>query len=153
MLLSKACIYGIRASLYLASVADDSYTSITLISEKLKISSHFLTKIFQQLSCARLVESMRGPSGGVRLKNSSGDIFLVEIVAAIDGMDLLTECALGLPGCGTATPCPLHDQWAEARDGIRKMLEQTTLAELASKGKAGNLRITPEGGFDWTLGA
>lgn len=152
MLLSKACIYGIRASLYLASAHDNSFISINLISEKLGISSHFLTKIFQQLSCKGLIESMRGPSGGVRLKQSGDDIFLVEIVAAVDGMDLLTECALGLPGCGTATPCPLHDQWADARDGIRKMLERTTLAELARKGKAGNLRITPEGGFDWTLG-
>lgn len=151
MILSNACVYGMRASLYLASVGDDSYTSISLISDKLDISAHFLTKIFQKLGRHDVVESMKGPNGGVRLCRSGRDILLVEIVAAIDGMDLLVECALGLPGCGTATPCPLHDQWAEARDGIRKMLEETTLEELARKGKAGNLRITPDGGFDWTL--
>lgn len=149
MLLSKACVYGLRASLYLASRVDNEYMSINQISKQLDISYHFLTKIFQKLTRAGLLESMKGPKGGVRFKRPGSKIYLVEIVAAIDGMELLTECALGLPGCGTATPCPLHEQWSEARDGIRVMLEKTSLTELARKGKAGNLRITADGGFDW----
>ena len=67
---------------------------------------------------------------------------------AIDGPELLTECALGLPGCGTKNPCPLHDKWAETRDGIKDMLENTTLSELVKKGKTENLRLTTDGGFD-----
>ena len=70
-------------------------------------------------------------------------------LTAIDGIELFTECALGLPGCGTAKPCPLHDKWADTRDGIREMLENTSLVELAEKGKAENLRITEDGGFEW----
>ena len=151
MLLSKACIYGMRAALYLASSPSDNFISISQISKDLNISRHFLTKILQQLTKADLMESMKGPNGGVRLKRLSKEITLVEIVAATDGMDILTECALGLPGCGTAKPCPLHDQWADTRDEIRKMLEQTTLVDLARKGKDGNLRITEDGSFDWLL--
>lgn len=149
MLLSSACVYGLRASLYLASLKDNSYTSITQISEELEISRHFLTKILQQLTENNLMESMKGPKGGVRLSHSGDEIKLLEIVAAIDGMDLLTECALGLPGCGSEKPCPIHDQWAETRDEIRQMLEETSLNDLVEKGKAGNLRITAEGGFEW----
>lgn len=149
MLLSSACVYGLRATLYLASESEDSYISITRISEELEISRHFLTKILQELTEAGLMESMKGPKGGVRLKFPGDEIQLLEIVAAIDGMDFLTECALGLPGCGTAKPCPLHDQWADTRDEIRKMLEETSLQELVEKGKEGNLRITAEGEFHW----
>lgn len=152
MLLSKACVYGIRASLYLASIPDNSYVPISTISEKLDISPHFLTKILQKVSKEGLIESMKGPNGGVRLSQRGTEIYLLEIVAAIDGLDLLTECALGLPGCGTAKPCPLHDQWAETRDEIRHMMEHTSLIQLAQKGKAENLRITPDGGFDWLTG-
>jgi DNA-binding IscR family transcriptional regulator len=72
----------------------------------------------------------------------------MDVVLAIDGPQLLTECALGLPGCGTKNPCPLHDKWAETRDSIREMLEETTLKELVEKGKAENLRLTTDGGFD-----
>lgn len=149
MLLSKSCVYGMRAALYLASESGTNYVSINQISEDLDISYHFLTKILQKLTKDDLVESLKGPNGGVRLKRSGKNITLLEIVAAIDGMDILTECALGLPGCGTEKPCPLHEQWATTRDGIRKMLEGTSLTGLAEKGKEGNLRITSDGSFDW----
>lgn len=149
MLLSNACVYGLRASVYLASVSSESYTSITKISEELDISRHFLTKVLQKLTDAGLLESMKGPKGGVKLVHSGDEIMLLEIVAAIDGMDLLTECALGLPGCGTEKPCPIHDKWADTRDEIRKMLGETSLHDLATKGKEGNLRITADGEFKW----
>lgn len=149
MLFSKSCIYGMRAALYLASRSDSKYISIKKVSEDLDISHHYLTKILQQLSNADLMESQKGPHGGVRLKKDEDELTLVEIVAAIDGMDLLTECALGLPGCGTEKLCPLHDQWVDTRDKIRKMLEGTTLNDLARKGKEGNLRITADGSFNW----
>lgn len=149
MLLSKACVYGIRASLFMASTKENDFMPIKEISEKLDISYHFLTKILQELTKANLVESLKGPNGGVRLKKPGDEVTLLEVVVAVDGMDLLTECALGLPGCGIEKPCPLHEQWAETRDEIRKMLEKTTLKELAGKGKAGNLRISADGSFDW----
>lgn len=149
MLLSKSCVYGLRASLLLASKKENDYTSIKILSEELDISFHFLTKILQQLTAADLLESLKGPKGGVRLSKPGKEIALLDIVIAIDGPDLLTECALGLPGCGVEKPCPLHDKWADTRDSIREMLESTNLVDLAEKGKAGNLRITAEGGFVW----
>jgi len=149
MLLSKSCVYGIRAALYLASTQSGEFISIKEMSQKLDISFHFLTKILQQLTAADLMESLKGPNGGVRLVKPGDEVCLADIVIAIDGMDLFTECALGLPGCGVEKPCPLHEKWADTRDSIREMLEQTNLVELVEKGKSGNLRITVTGGFEW----
>jgi len=149
MLLSKSCVYGIRASLYLASNQNGEYISIRSVSEKLDISFHFLTKILQQLTAAGLMESLKGPNGGVRLTKPGEEIALADIVIAIDGIELFTECALGLPGCGVEKPCPLHEKWADTRDAIREMLESTDLVELVEKGKSGNLRISKDGGFEW----
>jgi Rrf2 family transcriptional regulator, iron-sulfur cluster assembly transcription factor len=148
MLLSKSCVYGLRASLFLASREEGEFIPIRNMSEKLEISFHFLTKILQQLTAEGILESFKGPNGGVRLTKPGTEIPLMDIVLAIDGPQLLTECALGLPGCGVKNPCPLHDKWAETRDSIREMLEKTTLTELVKKGKAENLRLTTEGGFD-----
>lgn len=147
MLLSKSCVYGLRASLYLASKESDSYMPIRKMSDTLEISFHFLTKILQQMTSAGILESYKGPNGGVRLTRSGRDISLMEVVSAIDGDKMLTECALGLPGCGVMKPCPIHEKWAETRDGIREMLESTTLTELSTKGKELDLRLTAEGGF------
>ena len=149
MLLSQACVYGMRASIYLASRNNESYTSISKISEKLDISRHFLTKILQEMTKSDLLESLKGPNGGVKLKQPAESIRLVDVVEAIDGLDVLTECMLGLPGCGNKQPCPVHDKWTEIRTQLRNMLESNNLAELAGEGKNLNLRITDNGKFSW----
>lgn len=149
MLLSKSCAYALRASIYVAAVSDGEYISLNRTSKKLDIFYHFLTKIFQRLTRNGLMESMKGPNGGVKLRRPSEQIYLVEIVKVIDGDELLTECAMGLPGCGTDKPCPLHHQWADRRDEIKKMLEETTISDLVTEGREGKLRITAEGGFEW----
>lgn len=150
MLLSKSCVYGLKASLFLASAQDEGYISIREVSEQLEISFHFLTKVLQELTAAGLLESQKGPKGGVRLTRSGSEMSLYEIVEAIDGTELFTECALGLPGCGTAKPCPLHEKWGQTRDRIRGMLVNTNLAELALKSKNMDWRITDSGEFKFS---
>ncbi len=49
-MLSNAAIYGIRGLIYLASKKERKYIPISEISEKLDISFHFLTKIFQKFT-------------------------------------------------------------------------------------------------------
>ncbi|HCT51303.1 MAG TPA: transcriptional regulator, partial [Balneola sp.] len=66
MLLSKSCVYGLRASIYLASKSDEEFNSIKEMSDKLEISFHFLTKILQQLTAESLMVSYKGPKGGIR---------------------------------------------------------------------------------------
>ena len=149
MLLSKSCVYGLRASLFLASSQNGEYTSIKKLSEKLDISFHFLTKILQQLTAVDLLESLKGPNGGVRLSKPGKEITLLDIVVAIDGDDLFQECVLGLPGCGMEKPCPLHNIWANTRGDVKEMLETNNLADMSNKGKEGNLRITANGNFEW----
>ncbi len=148
MLLSKSCVYGLRAALYLANQEKGKFIPIRQMSDKLEISFHFLTKILQQLTAEGILESFKGPNGGVRLVRNGSEVPLMDVVVAIDGSKLLTECALGLPGCGVKAPCPIHDKWAETRDSIREMLEQSTLTELVNKSRKENLRLTSEDGFD-----
>lgn len=151
MLLSKSCVYGLRATLYLATKDRNDYTPINQMSKKLEISFHFLTKILQQLTAEGMLESFKGPNGGVRLTKPGNKIHLIDVVLAIDGPKLLTECVLGLPGCGLKNPCPLHDKWAGTRDKIRTMLQNTTLTDLTTKGKEENLRLTEDGDFESLL--
>lgn len=150
MLLSKSCVYGLRASIYLAT-KDDEFVPIKKMSETLEISPHFLTKILQQLTAEDLLVSYKGPNGGIKLNQPSDSITLLDVVLAIDGPGLLTECALGLPGCGHKNPCPLHDKWASTRDSIRQMLESSSLKQLVERGKKENLRLTTEGDFEKLL--
>jgi len=149
MLLSKSCVYGLRASLFLAANKTGEYISIKEMSSKLGISFHFLTKILQQLTAKGLLESYKGPKGGVKLALPSKEIKFLDVVIAIDGDGLLKECVLGLPGCGHQQPCPLHDEWEKNRTQIRELFGNTTLEKLVTDGKNNNLRLTDKGVFDW----
>lgn len=149
MLLSKSCVYGLRASLYLASKEEGEYNSIREMSKELDISFHFLTKILQNLTADGLMESYKGPNGGIRLTQKGREAKLLDVIIAIDGPALFEECVLGLPGCGSRKPCPLHEKWAGIRDDVHDMMQATDLEHLAQEGKAKHFRITPDGKLNW----
>lgn len=143
-MLSKSCLYGVRAAMYVASLNQKEYVPIAQIADTLSISFHFLTKILQQLTEFGIMNSYRGPKGGVMLAKPVSEIKLVEIVEAIDGKNLFNECIFGLPGCGDSKPCPLHAEWAILREKIHMMFKNASLAMLAERINSMNFRITED---------
>ncbi|ARA93775.1 hypothetical protein AWN76_011765 [Rhodothermaceae bacterium RA] len=132
-MLSRRCSYGLQAVLFLASQEQGAYIPIQHISERLGLSSHFMTKVLQHLTHHGLLRSLRGPHGGVALARPPGQITLKEIITAIDGPDLFEACVLGLPGCGEQKPCPLHEAWKEVRGCLGSTFAGTTLATLVAE--------------------
>ena len=142
--LSKSSEYGLRALLYMVSKNEaQQYVSIREMSEKLDISFHFLTKILQSLTQANLLVSYRGPSGGVAFNVPPDQILLGDIVRVLEGDDFFDTCLLGLPGCGEAVPCPMHQFWKEIRGALRQEFEITTLAKMGQTAQERSLRLTP----------
>jgi Rrf2 family transcriptional regulator, iron-sulfur cluster assembly transcription factor len=141
MLLSRSCEYGLRAMLHLAGEPAGSYTPIRTVSGTLGIPYAFLAKITQALGSAGLLQAVRGPAGGVTLARPAAEISLKEVVVALDGGAIFTECVLGLPGCGERRPCPLHAEWAATRARVHDMFEGATLAEVASRVRSEGFRL------------
>lgn len=141
--LSKATIYGLRALLFIVSQKEEqAFVSIADISKSLDISFHFLTKIFQTLTKKGILESYRGPSGGVMLKIPSNQLFLIDIVKALEGEDFFDHCILALPGCGKATPCPMHNAWSKISRQLKEEFSTTSLADLGEKTKMNGFRLS-----------
>lgn len=141
-MLSKSCVYGLRAAIYVALVKKDNFVSIREISSKLDISFYFLTKILQILTQKNIMISFKGPKGGIKLARPAEQISLMEVVLALDGQKLFEQCILGLPGCGILNPCPLHEEWSQAVEILKTTFNNTTLAQLAQRIKDDNLRLT-----------
>jgi Rrf2 family protein len=142
-LLSKTSIYGIRAALYVASLENkQKYVPIRQISQDLKISFHFLTKILQTLTQHKIMTSYRGPNGGVTFARPPSEITLMDMVAAIESPDFFGGCIMELPGCGEQNPCPLHDYWGPMRNNLKSVFENTHLSELSDRIIQNNLRIS-----------
>ncbi|KAA3634890.1 MAG: Rrf2 family transcriptional regulator [Calditrichaeota bacterium] len=133
MLLSKSCTYAVRAALLISKKKIDSgrnYIPVSELAKELDISFHFLTKILQKLTESKIMNSFRGPNGGITLTRSPEKIKIIEIVDAIDGMKLFESCIFGLPTCSDDHPCPLHKQWKLQRIEILKLFKTNTIHDL-----------------------
>ncbi len=109
----------------------DELMNIHEISEKLKISFHFLTKILQVLTKGGVLKSTRGPNGGIGFEKTGDQIYLREIVEAFEGESFFDNCLLGLPDCQSNNPCPVHEFWQSIKEEFINRMESTTLAELS----------------------
>ncbi|MCK0144774.1 Rrf2 family transcriptional regulator [Arenibacter sp. F26102] len=131
---SKACEYGIKATIYIAVKSmHQERVSLKEIAEEVNSPVAFTAKILQSLAKSGIIDSHKGPTGGFQIEESRIDIIkLHDIVHAIDGDDIFNGCGLGLKQCDARQPCPVHHKFVVIRDNLKIMLQNTSLYELAS---------------------
>ncbi|GGD84569.1 RrF2 family transcriptional regulator [Planktosalinus lacus] len=137
---SKACEYGIRATLHIAAQSlQGKRVVLPEIAKAIDSPEPFTAKILQQLAKNKLVQSNKGPNGGFSISEKDLErIKLKDLVLAIDGEGLFTECGLGLKTCDELAPCPIHHTFKPIRTQIIAMLETTSLKTLSSQLEAGD---------------
>ena len=130
---SKACEYGIRASIYIAQQSLlDRKVSLKQVSEAIESPTAYTSKILQKLSRNIIINADKGPTGGFSMDSVKLEkVNLSSIVFAIDGENIYNSCGLGLKKCNEKMPCPVHNQFKVIRDELKKMLENTTVKTLA----------------------
>lgn len=136
---STSCHYGLQAMLYIAyHHKDDKNIELKQIAEDQGIPKHFLSKILQQLVRHELLVSMKGPTGGFRLNQPASDTALIEIVDAIDGLGIFTQCGIGFKECDDDHPCPIHNDFKGVRNQVRELFESKSLKDLVEDVNLGN---------------
>lgn len=141
---SASCHYGIQAMMCIAKKSSsEENIELSIIAGEYDIPRHFLSKILQQLVKGKLLNSMKGPSGGYKLARPPEEITLIEIVEVIDGLDVFYECGIGLKQCDDEDPCPFHEDYKTVRDNVKDLFETKTLGELSKDSDASDsiLRI------------
>ena len=136
---SKACEYGLKASIYIAlNSYDGKRVSLKEIAKEIDSPEAFTAKILQDLVRSKLINSVKGAYGGFEIeKQNISEIRLSQIVTAIDGDSIYQGCGLGLHVCDENHPCPVHDQFKLIRNKLKIMLENTNLEHLALDIKSG----------------
>ena len=135
---SKACEYALKVMIYLAAQPQaDRLVGLKEIAQAIDSPTAFTAKITRQLVKSKLLQSLRGPTGGFRLRKDKA-ITLLEIVTAIDGEGIFKNCVLGLEECSAAHPCPIHDKFRAVRDQLTKVLTTTTIDEAQEGIQLGN---------------
>lgn len=143
MMFSKACEYGIKGVLYIASKSfEGNRVKVGDIVEHTQIPAAFTGKILGLLSRNGIINSYTGPNGGFDMNDDQmKTTALADIVTAIDGDTLFYGCALGLSECNETEPCPMHDSFAAIRDKLKDTLKATTVFDLAVGLKKGEFLL------------
>ncbi|MFA5298294.1 MAG: Rrf2 family transcriptional regulator [Lutibacter sp.] len=138
---SKACEYGIRASIYIAKrslLEKNSRVSLKEVAKAIGSPEAYTSKILQKLAKNNIINSDKGPTGGFSMDKLELDkVKLSTIVFTIDGDDIYKGCGLGLEECNEQMPCPVHNQFKTIREDLKTMLETTTIISLTMGVKDG----------------
>src|SRR6187549_615822 len=131
---SKTCEYGIRAMIFVAQKSKDgSRVGLKDIAKGTAAPEHFIAKIMQELVRKKLVHSIKGPNGGFYMDQFDLKTSLADIVRALDGNAIYTDCVLGLKTCNEKKPCPVHEQYKDIKKELIKMIEENTIGDFNNK--------------------
>ena len=142
-MLSGTCKYALRAVIYLAvNSRKGEKIGIRKISRDLDIPTPFLAKILQTLARHKILTSIKGPHGGFSIGRPVDEIFLIDIVEIIDGLDFFKKCVIGVKHCtDLETPCALHTRYAHYREEIKQLFESVSIKDLIADVKKGKQKI------------
>ena len=122
MRVSAKVDYALRAALELAA-AGDGPTKGERISQAQDIPLKFLENILLELRHGGLVQSQRGADGGYWLARPAEEIKLADVIRAGSRPEVVEYA-------GPAAK--LQDVWVALRANMRAVLEELTLADVAS---------------------
>ena len=130
MRLTRQTNYAIRILMYCAA-NDGRLSRIPEIAAAYSVSELFLFKILQPLVEAKLVETVRGRHGGVRLGKPAADITLFDVVRVTEESFAMAECFENdSADCPLIDSCNLNAALRKALGAFFEVLESYTISDL-----------------------
>lgn len=126
--ISEAASIALHSMVFLRENRERAF-STREIAEALQVSGNHLSKVFQRLSRARLVNSIRGPRGGFTLGRDPSEINLLEIYEAIEGPLTPTDCLLKNPMC-KKEGCVFGDLLEKVNREVTDYMAETKLSSF-----------------------
>jgi Rrf2 family protein len=129
--ISAKADYAVRAALELAAAHGGDPVKGERLAEAQDIPLQFLEHILLELKHAGLIEARRGARGGYWLARDPEGITVADVIRAVEGplANIHEHAPEELHYAGAAER--LRDVWVAVRAGLRAVLENVTLAELA----------------------
>jgi len=130
MKLSTRGRYGARALVELAKHDGQGPLPLKEIAERQQIPLKYLEQIAMTLKGAKLIKSVRGPSGGYVLTRPPDKVHLLEIIEALEGSLSFVNCVKDPSTCERVESCAFNDLWKRISVETSKILRSVTLADM-----------------------
>ncbi len=138
MLLTTRARYAIMATVDLSKHAIDKPAKMADIAERQDISANYLEQILNVLKHAEIVDAVKGPGGGYKLKNSSDELYIADIIKAVAEPVKFTKCGETKPCSNKNAKCQTHALWKGLERNIVSYLSAISVSDV-SQGKIANL--------------
>lgn len=133
MRLTKQSAYAVKIVTDCA-MAQDELVRIAEIAARHRITKHNVAKIVPLLVREKIIESVRGRSGGLRLMRPANDITIGEIVRICENTNLEADCFGGeTQDCLVRPVTPINRMLDAALEAFISVLDEHTVEDLASK--------------------
>lgn len=83
-----------------------------------------------KLAKSGLIRSIQGRDGGYIINKNLNELYLFEIIKAVEDVEKYVGCVLGFEECTSNNPCALHLKWNEIKTDTSTFLNTTTLNEI-----------------------
>ncbi|NQV03668.1 MAG: Rrf2 family transcriptional regulator [Bacteroidia bacterium] len=133
MVLSKTTSYALRILIYMASL-EGGEVSAKILHEKLGIPNRYLRRLLTDLTNWGLIKSIQGRNGGYLITRGLEEVYLTEIIDAVEGIESLNFCILGVHDCNLIEKCAMHDLWEDVKVKMLTTFSTTSLKDLKAKG-------------------
>ncbi|MDP5272980.1 Rrf2 family transcriptional regulator [Chengkuizengella axinellae] len=131
MRLTNYTDYTLRVLLYLAAKPEDQLSNIKEISEAYNISKNHLMKVVYELGLLKLIHTIRGRGGGIKLAAAPKEINIGWVVRQTENRTNIVECFDKENNTCVISPvCKLKMVLNEALDAFLNVLDQYTLEDL-----------------------
>jgi Rrf2 family protein len=123
--------YAVRAVVELAGSTQNAPRKVDDIAQAQSIPVSFLENILTQLRSSGVVRSQRGPEGGYWLARPAEELDLARVIRAVEGplVGVRGQRPEEIEYTGSAEA--LQQVWVALRANLRKVLEETTVADVA----------------------
>lgn len=130
--------YGLRCLLQVAQLTQKhELASLEDIAKAEHITTDYAAKLMSILREAKLIESVRGKSGGYKLSKRPEKIYLDEVIKALSGELFETESCQQFTGndskCAHISCCSIRSVWFSISHILFNLLKQITLKDLLEK--------------------
>ena len=130
-MISQTAEYALRAIVFLADHANEPKTAEAIAAET-RVPVGYLAKIMHSLAKEGVVSSQRGIYGGFTLSRDLKTLSVYDIVQAVDPIDRITTCPLGLEGHGSNL-CPLHRGLDNAMAAVEMAFKKMTIHQMLNQ--------------------
>lgn len=124
--------YAVTAMLDLALHEGRGPISLADISSRQRISLSYLEQLFAKLRRNGLVKSVRGPGGGYQLSREKAEIFVVQVIDAVNESVDATGCN-SKGDCHEGDACLTHHLWCDLSEQIHGFLSGISLEDLVAR--------------------